>query len=80
MKSIYDEKYMEIITRLRVARVEKSITQQHLAKILGVPQSFISKVECCERRLDIVEFIYWLNALELTIDEVLPMHVEQGEE
>lgn len=79
MKSIYDEKYMEIITRLRVARTEKNVTQQHLAKILDVPQSFISKVECCERRLDIVEFIYWLNALELTIDEVLPMHIKRGE-
>jgi len=79
MKSIYDEKYMEIITRLRVARTERNVTQQHLAKILDVPQSFISKVECCERRLDIAEFIYWLNALELTVDEVLPMHIERGE-
>ena len=73
MKSIYDQKYVEIITRLRVARHEKNITQITLAAKLGVHQSFISKVECCERRLDIVEFIYWLNALNLTIDEVLPM-------
>ena len=80
MKSIYDEKYMEIITRLRVARTERNTTQQQLAKMLGVPQSFVSKVECCERRLDIVEFIYWLNALKLTVGEVLPMHMEQGEE
>ena len=79
MKSIYDEKYVEIITRLRIARNEKNITQQALSKILDVPQSYISKVECCERRLDVVEFIYWLNALNLTIDEVLPTNLERGE-
>ena len=72
MKSIYDQKYVEIITRLRVARNDKNITQLALAEKLGVQQSFVSKVECCERRLDIVEFIYWLKALDLTIYEVLP--------
>jgi len=80
MKSIYNEKYIEIITRLRVARVERSVTQQQLAEILDVPQSFVSKVECCERRLDIGEFIYWLNALNLTPNEVLAMHIKQGGE
>ena len=79
MKSIHDEKYVEIITRLRVARIEKNITQHALSKKLGVQQSFISKVECCERRLDIVEFIYWLNALNLSVEEVLPMHIKKGE-
>jgi len=73
MKSIYDQKYIEIITRLRVARNDKSMTQSALAEKLGVHQSFVSKVECCERRLDIVEFTYWLSALNLTVDEVLPI-------
>jgi transcriptional regulator with XRE-family HTH domain len=77
MKSIYDEKYVEIITKLRAARIEKSITQNKLSKILNVPQSYISKVECCERRLDIVEFIYWLDALNLTINEFLPLNKEK---
>ena len=79
VKSIHDEKYIEIITRLRIARIEKNITQNALSKTLGVPQSFISKVECCDRRLDVVEFINWLNALKLSIDVVMPMHIEQGE-
>ena len=74
MKSIYDQKYIEIITRLRVARNDKNMTQLALADKLGVHQSYISKVECCERRLDVVEFIYWLNALDLALDEVLPMY------
>lgn len=77
MKSIYDEKYIEIITRMRLARIEKGITQNVLSKALGVPQSFISKVECCERRLDVVEFIYWLDALGLSIDEIVPAHTEE---
>ena len=80
MKSIYDENYIEIITRLRIARIEKNITQNTLSKTLGVPQSFISKVESCDRRLDIAELIHWLNALELSIDAVMPMLIEQGGE
>lgn len=80
MKSIYDDKYIEIITRLRLARIEKGITQNTLSKALGVPQSYISKVECCERRLDIVEFINWLNTLKISIDTIMPMHdIKQGE-
>lgn len=39
------------------------MTQVQLAAILGVPQSFVAKVEGMERRLDVVEFARWLSAL-----------------
>lgn len=47
------------------------MTQVHLAARLGKPQSFASKVETGERRLDFVEFVDWaralgVNELELT--------------
>jgi ribosome-binding protein aMBF1 (putative translation factor) len=40
---------------LRAARERSGIRQAELARLLGVPQSFVSKYESDERRLDIFE-------------------------
>lgn len=40
---------------LRQIRVEARLRQAELAKKLGRPQSFVSKYESGERRLDVVE-------------------------
>jgi transcriptional regulator with XRE-family HTH domain len=41
------------------------MTQQQLADRLGKPQSFISKYEGGERRIDVIEFITIAEALEM---------------
>lgn len=43
------------LSLLRETRLEAGFTQVQLAKALGVPQSFISKCESGERRLDLLE-------------------------
>lgn len=40
---------------LRQIRVDKGMTQAQVAEYLGVPQSYVSKYESGERRLDILE-------------------------
>ena len=45
-------------------RKSKGITQQELADRMDRPQSYIAKVETGERRLDVVEFLEWAQALE----------------
>jgi len=45
-------------------RKSKGITQQELADRLDRPQSYIAKVETGERRLDVIEFVEWAQALE----------------
>ena len=54
-KSVYTKDYKEIIERLKKARVEADLSQQAVADKLGKPQSYISKIESGERRLDVAE-------------------------
>ena len=48
------------------ARKATDITQQGLATRIGKPQSFVSKYDRGERRLDIVEFV--IIAKEIGLD------------
>lgn len=51
----YIRQYRHFLQRLRSARLQSGITQAEAAKRLGRPQSFISKCESGERRVDFVE-------------------------
>ncbi len=54
-KSIYSHDYSILLDQLRHAREAKSLTQAQVAERLHQTQSFVSKVERGERRLDVVE-------------------------
>ena len=54
-RSIYSKDYKEIIERLKKARIEAGLAQQEVADKLSKPQSYISKIESGERRLDVAE-------------------------
>jgi transcriptional regulator with XRE-family HTH domain len=46
-------------------RHELDVSQRSLALRLGQSRSFVSKVEIFERRLDFVQLVDWLRALEV---------------
>ncbi|STD40698.1 Predicted transcriptional regulator [Edwardsiella tarda] len=71
MSSIYSYEYRLIIKMLKVRRIELKITQAQLAQVLGKPQSFVSKIESGERRLDIIEFVHIARQLSLDLNTVL---------
>jgi transcriptional regulator with XRE-family HTH domain len=54
-KTIFSREYEVFLRRLRAARVRAGMTQAGLAERLGQTQSFVSKCERGERRLDLVE-------------------------
>jgi transcriptional regulator with XRE-family HTH domain len=72
MRAADDPDYIELIARLRRIRKNKGLSQSQLAELLGKPQSYISKVETCERRLDLVETIKLCAVLDTTFREILP--------
>lgn len=54
-KSIYSKEYKNTIEKLKKARLEIGLKQEEVAKKLKRPQSYISKIERGERRIDIAE-------------------------
>lgn len=55
MGSVHSQRYKAFLDRLRAARNEAGYTQADAARQLGRPQSFVSKCESGERRVDAVE-------------------------
>ena len=55
---------------LKEKRVAKDLTQADVAKSLGVPQSYVSKYESGERRLDFVETTEVCEALGTRIEDL----------
>jgi transcriptional regulator with XRE-family HTH domain len=57
MKTIYKPKYEEIVAKLKKAREEAGLRQDDVALPLKKYQSYLSKIENGDRRIDIVELI-----------------------
>lgn len=55
MSSVHSERYRQFLGRLKRARREARMTQAQSARALRRPQSFVSKCESGERRVDVVE-------------------------
>jgi len=54
-KNIRFNQQKKLLVLLRGARVEAGLTQSELASRLGTDQTFVSKYESGERRLDVIE-------------------------
>ena len=77
MSGAHDPKYIEFIARLRDARKRLALSQSAFGQRIGKDQSFVSKVETCERRLDMIEAARWCAALGIRIDEALPPDIRR---
>jgi transcriptional regulator with XRE-family HTH domain len=54
---------------LKVLRTKEGLSQSDLARRLGLPQSYVSKYETGERRLDFVETVQVCEALGIGIQK-----------
>ena len=64
-RSVFSPAYRRLREWLVEARHASGISQAQLAILLGRPQSFISKYERGERRLDFVEVLEIATALQV---------------
>jgi len=64
-KSVSSDENKVLMQWLKQQRKDKGHTMRTLSQLLGTPHSFIGKVENQERRLDIVEYVRYCNALEV---------------
>jgi transcriptional regulator with XRE-family HTH domain len=55
MSSVHTRRYRTFLVRLRQARRAANLTQVEVANRLGRPQSYVSKSEIGERRVDVIE-------------------------
>lgn len=61
MISVYTLRYQKLLERLQSARRDAGLTQIAVAEAFGKPQSFVSKCESGERRIDVVELGAFAN-------------------
>lgn len=54
-KTIYSEDHKHIVAQLKKARQQAGLNQNQVAELLNVNQSFISKIESGQYRIDIVQ-------------------------
>ena len=55
MRSLHSVRYQRFLRRLTEARSQARLTQVEVARALKRPQSFVSKCESGERRVDVIE-------------------------
>ena len=56
-KSVHTRNYTRFLELLITARKTARVTQDEVAERLNRPQSFVSKYENGERRVDVIEFL-----------------------
>ncbi|MFM5890624.1 MAG: multiprotein-bridging factor 1 family protein [Dolichospermum sp.] len=64
-KSVFTEEYNQFRKMLIDARKAANLTQAELSAKLERPQSYVSKYERGERRLDLIEFLQLAQVLEI---------------
>lgn len=71
MGSAYPQEYRKFLAKLKAARIEAGLTQVDVAKHLKKPQSFVSKFESGERRVDVVELQHIAEIYQKPMDYFL---------
>lgn len=67
-QSIYTNEYKKVLKRLQETRNVCGFTQVEVSKKLKKPQSYISKIERGERRIDIAELSILAKIYKKSLD------------
>lgn len=79
MRQVRRSPLEDVLRQLLVARREAvGLTQVELAAALRRPQSYVSKIERGERRLEVVEFIEYARALGASPEGLIASLASEG--
>jgi len=70
-KSTFTAEYASLLAVIKTEREGRGITQEELARRLGVSQTFVSKCERGERRIDAVELSWFCQAIGISLVQVI---------
>jgi transcriptional regulator with XRE-family HTH domain len=70
-KTIHTSEYHELIQKLIKARKSAGITQKGVADILGRSQSYISKIENAQIRIDPIQLKKFSEIYKFDLSEIL---------
>lgn len=68
VKSIHTVEYQKVLKKLKEARAEAGFTQAEISQKLRKPQSYISKIERGERRIDVAELSILAKIYKKSLD------------
>lgn len=63
-RSLSDPRYQSMIEKLVALRQAAGLTQRSLAERLGEFPNYVWKIERCQQRLDPLQLVEWLRAIE----------------
>ena len=70
-KSIFSREHQHIVQKLKLARQQKGLSQQDVAKLINKTQSFVSKIESGQARIDIVQLKELARIYDKEIDNLI---------
>lgn len=77
-KALYEQSYTALTSLLKDERKKVGLTQAKLAKKLRRPQSYVSKYERGNRRLDVIEFLEVARVIGFDPHELLQRLVSKS--
>lgn len=70
--AVHTSEYQHLLKRLREARVGAGLTQVQVARVLGRHQSYVTKCELGERRIDPIELQRFARLYRKPLSYFLP--------
>ncbi len=70
-KSVFNQNYTLFLSFLRYVRKSAGLTQKQVAERIQQTQSFVSKCERGERRIDVIELLAFCDAIGISIEDFI---------